>query len=169
MGLKRAVGSGSVTTPPTATRGMMGGRTDGWLRCGCGEQSGRRAPATKSCRCRCPLPMPTKKKKDGDGSAAGCALGFYTRLVSSPTIFCPRLASPRFMSRFTIHTSGKVRKGDARLLPNWMKLMVVDLLPEPAGYSRTGERGIFPCSIGWVFFARVDIQGTLHHTLAGKI
>ena len=79
------------------------------------------------------------------------------------------LPSPRFMSRFTIHTSGKVRKGDARLLPNWMKLMVVDLLPEPAGYSRTGERGIFPCSIGWVFFARVDIQGTLHHTLAGKI
>ena len=137
--------------------------------CGAGAVSkagaARRQPkaAAAAARCRCPQ----KRKKMGTGVLLDVPLDFIPGSYQVLLYFA--LASPRFMSRFTIHTSGKVRKGDARLLPNWMKLMVVDLLPEPAGYSRTGERGIFPCSIGWVFFARVDIQGTLHHTLAGKI
>ena len=155
------------------------------MRCGCGEQSGRRAPATKSRRCRCCCRCPQKIKKMGTGvQPLDVPSDLYPARIKSYYI----LPSPRLASlHVTVHHShtrsqrtpgrgnrpltgvDKVRKGDARLLVNWMKLMMVDLLPEPAGYSRKGERGIFPCSIGWVFFARVDIQGTLHHTLAGKI
>ena len=125
------------------------------MRCGCGEQSGRRAPATKSRRCRCCCRCPQKIKKMGTGvQPLDVPSDLYPARIKSYYILpSPRLA----LLHVTVHHShtrsqrtpgrgnrpltgvDKVRKGDARLLVNWMKLMMVDLLPEPAGYSRKGK------------------------------